>query len=121
MEETDRRRYLQRLRKPKLERTARKIIIKATSAICKKVVECPYCGAINGTVKKAGALKIVHEKFKTKKAATEQDKFRKTFETAISFVLDMRNHLNKAQEDLNPLRVLQLFKNISSEVILRFS
>ena len=66
-------------------------------------------------MKKAGALKIVHEKFKTKKAATEQDKFRKTFETAISFVPDVRNHLNKAQEDLNPL-VLQLFQNISSEV-----
>jgi len=83
------------------------------------VGECPYCGAINGTVKKAGALKIVHEKFETEKQQQNKKSLEKTFETAIFFVPDVRNHLNKTQEDLNPL-VLQLFQNISSEVISRF-
>lgn len=33
----------------------------------KKVSICPACGDINGVVKKCGLLKIMHDKYRTKK------------------------------------------------------
>lgn len=33
----------------------------------KKVSVCPACGDINGVVKKCGLLKIMHDKYRTKK------------------------------------------------------
>ncbi|CAG8660437.1 11823_t:CDS:2, partial [Scutellospora calospora] len=49
--EDDRRAYLKRIRSSK-ESSARSKIEKAINALCKKTVECPYCKAINGSVKK---------------------------------------------------------------------
>ena len=49
---------------PYLEKKAlRKIILEK----CKKVSICPHCKELNGVVKKAGLLKIIHEKFRGKK------------------------------------------------------
>ncbi|KAL1915660.1 uncharacterized protein VTP21DRAFT_6419 [Calcarisporiella thermophila] len=115
LEEEDRRVYLKRLRAPRLENMQRRTIAKAVNDKCKKVVHCPYCGATNGTVKKVGPLKIIHEKFRAKKTAPEQEAFRATFNTAVSLTPELKTHLSKAQEDLNPLKVLQLFQNISNE------
>lgn len=84
------------------------------------MLNCPKCGSINGTVKKAGLLKIVHEPFRAKKVADQKIQFHKTFDNAIQFhtgtaINDIKPHLNKAQEDLNPLKCLDLFKRISDE------
>ncbi|CAG8562176.1 2317_t:CDS:10 [Ambispora gerdemannii] len=113
--ENERRLFLQKLRRPNMEGSQRKSIVKSIDAQCKKVVECPYCGSINGVVKKCGGLKIVHEKFKNKKALEEQENFKKTFENAVGLMPEIKNHLNKAQEDMNPLKVLKLFQAVSSE------
>ncbi|KAG0057284.1 hypothetical protein BGZ83_000074 [Gryganskiella cystojenkinii] len=113
--EQDRRTYLKRLRAPNLENLTRKNVVKAVNEKCKKVVHCMYCEAINGTVKKVGALRIVHEKYRAKKVSEDYEKFKDSFRNAISYNPEVKAHVNKAQEDMNPLRVLNLFKAISDE------
>ena len=116
LEESDRRRFLRRFRRPNLENLQRTQTFKAANAVARKTLYCPHCGATNGTVKKVGALKVVHEKFRQKKTEEELLEFRKTFTTAVSMGGgELGPHLSKAQEDLNPLRVLDLFKRISDE------
>ncbi|CAG8828862.1 28565_t:CDS:2, partial [Racocetra persica] len=89
---------------------------KAINALCKKTVDCPYCNAINGPVKKkVGAIKIVHEKFKPKKAHEEQENFKSTFVNAVESMPELKAHIHKAQEDLNAMKVLELFKKICDE------
>ncbi|KAF9109757.1 hypothetical protein BGX27_007243 [Mortierella sp. AM989] len=115
LSEKDRRTYLKKLRAPNLENLTRKNVVKAINDKCKKVVHCPYCEATNGTVKKVGALRIVHEKYRAKKVAEEYEQFKSTFNTAIEAAPEMKAHISKAQEDMNPLRVLNLFKAITDE------
>jgi DNA-directed RNA polymerase III subunit RPC1 len=67
-------------------------------------------------VKKVGALKIVHEKFRQKRTALEKEEFRHTFDTAVAFAPEIKPHLSKAHEDLDPIRVRQLFEAVTSEV-----
>lgn len=81
------------------------------------MVDCPYCKGVNGSVKKVGALKIVHEKYKPKKAQEEQERFKSTFVNAVETTPELKAHLHKAQEDLNAMKVLDLFKKISDEVL----
>lgn len=69
-----------------------------------------------GTVKKVGALRIVHEKFRAKKVAGEYEQFKNSFSNAIAAAPELKPHIDKAHEDMNPLRVLNLFKAISDEV-----
>ncbi|KAF0416431.1 beta and beta-prime subunits of DNA dependent RNA-polymerase [Gigaspora margarita] len=114
LEEDDRRSYLKRIRSSK-ESAARAKIEKSINLLCKKTVECPNCHMINGSVKKVGAIKIVHEKFKPKKAHDEQEIFKTTFVNAIESMPELKAHLHKAQEDLNAMKVLDLFKKISDE------
>ncbi|OZJ06503.1 hypothetical protein BZG36_00634 [Bifiguratus adelaidae] len=90
-------------------------ICKAVNDQCKKQVYCPYCGALNGFVKKVAALKIVHEKWRAKKAASDRQEFLRTFDAAAQAIPDIKPHLSKAQDDLNPLKVLKLFQNITPE------
>jgi len=116
LEEADRRRFLRRFRRPGLENLQRTQAFKAVNTAARKMLYCPHCGATNGTVKKAGALKVVHEKFRQKKTEEEMLEFRRTFNTAISMGNgELAPHLGKAQEDLNPLRVLDLFRRVSDE------
>ena len=71
---------------------------------------------ILGTVKKVGALRIVHEKYRAKKVAGEYEQFKQSFKNAIAAAPELKPHIDKAHEDMNPLRVLNLFKAISDEV-----
>ena len=99
------------------------------TAVCKKINEqcrkkkhCPYCGAVNGQIRKIGALKLVHDKFVAFNKSTSQKKqpppskieFDNSFATAKKHIGDLEKHMRKAFEDLNPLRVLNLFKQIST-------
>jgi len=45
------------------EKLARKALSKEVQEIAKKCSTCPHCGAFNGTIKKVGALKLLHEKY----------------------------------------------------------
>ena len=116
LEEPDRRKFLRRFRRPNLENLERTRTFKAVNSLARKVLYCPKCGHTNGTVKKQGQLKIVHEKFRAKKTAAELEEFRSTFATNVKMGNgDINPHLSKAHEDLNPLKVLDLFKRISDE------
>ncbi|KAH6915466.1 DNA-directed RNA polymerase III largest subunit [Coprinopsis sp. MPI-PUGE-AT-0042] len=116
LDETDRRTYLKRFRRPELENMHRQALFKAVNAMARKVVYCPYCSATNGAVKTAGALKIIHDKFRAKKTAEELEKFKKTFTSAVESQKELGMYLNKAVfEDLNALKVLDLFRRISDE------
>jgi len=117
LSEEDRRKYLKRFRRPKLENLARQQLCKAVNTTARKVVFCPYCGGTNGTVKKQGALKIVHDKFRAKKSAEEMEKWKATFTNAIQQQKELAMFVGRsATEDLNPLKVLDLFRRISDEV-----
>ncbi|CAE7102077.1 unnamed protein product, partial [Rhizoctonia solani] len=115
LDESDRRTFLKRFRRPNLENLARMALIKQVNAACRKVIYCTYCGSTNGTVKKAGLLRIVHEKFRAKKTGEEKEAWKRTFATAIEHQKEVATFLNKAHDDLNPLKVLDLFKRISAE------
>ncbi|KAI0056684.1 beta and beta-prime subunits of DNA dependent RNA-polymerase [Artomyces pyxidatus] len=116
LEEPDRRTYLKRFRRPNLENVQRQILVKAVNTAARKTVYCPYCTATNGAVKKAGALKIIHDKFRAKKTADEMEKWKKTFAPAVEAQKELGMYINKAvHEDLNPLKVMDLFKRISDE------
>lgn len=70
-----------------------------------------------GTVKKIGPLKIIHERFKGTRHEELMQDFHAQFEEAIKANADLKAHLSKAQDDLNPLRVLNLFKRIPSDEV----
>lgn len=89
--------------------------------MARKVVYCPYCSATIGVVKKAGALKIIHDKFRAKKTADELEKWKLSFTTAVESQKELTVYINKAvHKDLNPLKVRDLFRRISDEVLLPF-
>ena len=89
------------------------------NALARKTVYCPYCSATNGAVKKAGALKIIHDKYRAKKTADELGKWKRSLLSAAETQREIEPYLSRAvHEDLNPLKVLMLFKNISNEVLL---
>jgi DNA-directed RNA polymerase III subunit RPC1 len=115
--ETTRRSFLQRFRKPNLENLARQNLCKQVVAAARKINICQYCGATNGTVKKAAALKIVHERYRQRKLTEEADSWRQSFSNAIKFQPDIDRILGtKGTEELNPLKVLELFKKMTAEV-----
>ncbi|KLO17495.1 beta and beta-prime subunits of DNA dependent RNA-polymerase [Schizopora paradoxa] len=114
--EPDRRIYLKRFRRPNLDNIQRQALCKAVNTLARKTVYCPYCTATNGAVKKVGPLKIIHDKFRAKKTADEMERWKKTFNSAIEAQKDIAMFINKAaHEDMNPLKVLDLFKRISDE------
>ncbi|KAI8580455.1 hypothetical protein K450DRAFT_237114 [Umbelopsis ramanniana AG] len=117
LDETDRRAYLKRLRTPGMDNLTRERVVKAINTRCRKHNNCPHCGALNGTVKKVGALKITHDLFKRDSKRNEKLKvdFEKTFAESIKTMPEIKSHINKAQDDMNPLKVLKLFQRISPE------
>lgn len=112
--EDQRRQFLRKFRRPHLENVTRTLLAKQVNTQCRKVLTCPHCGEVNGTVKKVGALKIIHEKYRSKKMAGERAFFEEGFNLVKSETKEIGPHVHKAQEDLNPLRVLNLFKNITA-------
>jgi DNA-directed RNA polymerase III subunit RPC1 len=101
-----------------MDNLTRERVVKSINTRCRKYANCPHCGALNGTVKKVGALKITHDLFKreTKKNEGFKRDFEKTFAESIKTMPEIKSHMNKAQDDMNPLKVLKLFQRISPEV-----
>jgi DNA-directed RNA polymerase III subunit RPC1 len=68
-------------------------------------------------VKKCGLLKILHDKFKSgKKNESVIEEYVQSFSTAKECNKEIEPLINKSHEILNPLRVLNLFKDIPDEV-----
>jgi DNA-directed RNA polymerase III subunit RPC1 len=115
MDEKARRSFLKRIRNKNIDGVQRSEILKSINVACKKVTVCPHCEGINGAVKKVGAMKIIHEKFKRKKKSEEEEFFRQSFSLAVEMDPGMKTHVSKAQEDLNPIKVIRMFQQISNE------
>ena len=120
LDEKARRTFLKRVRNPHLDSIQRKEIFKAINVACKKVTRCPHCQDLNGSIKKVGALKLIHDKFKKKSKTPEEESFKRTFGSAVDHDAGLKHHLSKAHEDLNPLVVQRLFEAISDEVCFTF-
>ncbi|KAL1971699.1 hypothetical protein VTN31DRAFT_2320 [Thermomyces dupontii] len=122
--QAERRAFLKEMRRPTLDNLRRMQIAKKVLDRCKKTRTCEVCGAINGVVKKAGSapLKIVHDKFRAFNTSTSAKKappiskivFEQSMEEARATNPDVEKYYKKAQDDLNALRVLNLFKKISN-------
>ncbi|KAL8735608.1 MAG: hypothetical protein Q9166_000777 [cf. Caloplaca sp. 2 TL-2023] len=123
--ESERRKFLRSLRRPNLDNFQRTAICKKINDECRKTRNCYTCGAINGQVKKGTPhpLKLLHDRFSTfnrSKATKKQPpkaklEFEESFRRASDvYKGNVEKHLHKAVDDLNPLRVLNLFKQISS-------
>lgn len=114
----DRQFFLTKLRNPLLEALQKKAILKKINEKCRRQVTCLYCGSRNGVVKKIALLKLSHEVFRGLK---DDHPLKKEFEGSFgNFVperdaKDLQSWISKAQDDLNPLKVLRLFEKIPNE------
>lgn len=122
LSDIDHARHLARMRHPRTDALTKANLFKRLVEKCKKAKICPYCSAVNGTVKKisgAPTLKIVHECFKGKKAEDDFEEFRASLATAMRYNKDIEaivdSPTNMPVEDLLPTRVLELFAHISDE------
>jgi DNA-directed RNA polymerase III subunit RPC1 len=115
--EPDRRSYLKRLRNPNIDGVTRNLILKSLNATCKKINVCPWCGDNNGAIKKMSPLRLVHERYKESRKSQRPDieQFRNTFDLAVEMNSELKFHVPKAQDDLDPVRVKNLFEAISDE------
>uniref|UniRef100_A0A8C5HWX7 DNA-directed RNA polymerase subunit n=1 Tax=Gouania willdenowi TaxID=441366 RepID=A0A8C5HWX7_GOUWI len=109
--------FMDHLKRPTLAYLQKRGLKKKISDKCRKRTICLSCGAFNGTVKKCGLLKIIHEKYKTNKKAVDPSvsEFMQSFDTAVEHNKLMEPLLTRAQENLNPLVVLNIFKRIPLE------
>ncbi|XP_065063697.1 DNA-directed RNA polymerase III subunit RPC1-like isoform X2 [Rhopilema esculentum] len=105
------------LQKPGISSLQKKGIWKKIQEKCKKTPRCHNCAEVNGTVKKIGLLKIIHEKYKTSRKVVDSSvtDFQASFEEAISHNKEIAPLANKAQVILNPLTVQTLFQSIPDE------
>ncbi|KAL6060056.1 DNA-directed RNA polymerase subunit [Balamuthia mandrillaris] len=112
--EVERRYYLKLVRQT-TEMLQRKVVVKEITSRAKKVNLCPYCNAINGTVKKVGVMRITHYKYREKKFDTMKREFLNEFEEAAKMNEALAPHLSRANDDLNPLRALHIFSRVLDE------
>ena len=121
--EPERRQFLKELRRPGIDNLRRTAILKRINEQCRKARTCPYCGSIQGVIRKLGVMKLVHDKFSAYNKSTAQKKippeskveFDASFEQAKKYTPELEKHTRKAMDDLNPLKVMNLFKTISQQ------
>uniref|UniRef100_A0AAY3ZYW3 DNA-directed RNA polymerase subunit n=1 Tax=Denticeps clupeoides TaxID=299321 RepID=A0AAY3ZYW3_9TELE len=109
--------FLDHLRRPGLAYLQKRGLKKKISEKCRKRTICLNCSAFNGSVKKCGLLKIIHEKYKTNKKVVDPvvSEFLQSFDIAVEHNKEVESLLTRAQENLNPLVVLNLFRRIPAE------
>jgi DNA-directed RNA polymerase III subunit RPC1 len=119
--ENDRETILKKMKHPRTDVLAKAATFKKTMDRCKKTKQCPYCHAINGTVKKitgAPTLKIIHDRYKGRHAQDEFDVLQDRLEHAMSKNKDIRTLIEGSTppvQDLLPDLVLELFKKITDD------
>lgn len=121
----ERRRHLRTMRRPGMDNLQRTAHAKKIMEECRKVKNCPYCRALNGTVRKVPGhpLKVIHNRYdaylrstaKSKKTPLGRREFEQSFETAKAANNEVDKNFKKAVDDMHPLRTLNLFKKISPE------
>lgn len=116
LKEEDKALYTKKLKNQNLSYLAKKALHHQILIKAKKFNKCPYCGAINGTVKKGpGLMKILHEPYRGKKPSDP------LITNALEEILQSAQENKELaqllgpsalQEELNPIQVLNLFKEI---------
>ena len=107
--------FLKKFRNPHLDFLQRRAALKQVNELCKKTTNCFYCGEANGPIKKAGVFRIIHDEHNKNKNRSKYLEYLHSFDQAIEHSPDLKPLLGRAYEDMNPLRVLELFENISDE------
>lgn len=123
LSEDDKRKFLAELRRPGIDNLRRMNILKKILDQCKKQRRCFKCGHLNGVVKKAAAgsgsaaLKIIHDTFRWvgKKPAPEKEKWVSDWKQVLDNNPELERYVKRCMDDLNPLKVLNLFKQIKPE------
>ena len=121
LNDSEREHFLAKMRNPRTDVLAKNAILKKVIEKCKKAKQCPYCGSVNGTVKKitgAPTLKIVHEKYKGRHSEDELEQLMENLSTAMDNNKDLvsvMNGSNPPVDDLLPTKVLEIFKRIPDE------
>ena len=121
LSDSEREHFLAKMRNPRTDVLAKNAILKKVIEKCKKAKQCPYCGSVNGTVKKitgAPTLKIVHEKYKGRHSEDELEQLMENLSTAMDHNKDLvsvMNGSNPPVDDLLPTKVLEIFKRIPDE------
>eukprot|EP00117_Sycon_ciliatum_P001892 scpid14119/ scgid7360/ DNA-directed RNA polymerase III subunit RPC1; DNA-directed RNA polymerase III subunit A len=112
-------RMLEMAKRTKHSSLARRNMQKKLHERCRKIHTCPYCGDFNGVVKRCGLLKIVHDKYKSTRRVLEPHiaEFRSSFKPALEHNNQLQPLLDKTQEMLSPLRILEIFRQMSDEDI----
>lgn len=121
LDEHTKRAFLNDLRRPHIDNLRRMKILKKLLDQCKKQRRCLNCNHVNGVVKKAAsgagpaALKIVHDTFRWigKKSTPEKDLWDKEFDEVFERNPELEKFVKRIHDDLNPLKVLNLFKQIT--------
>ncbi|KNC52211.1 DNA-directed RNA polymerase [Thecamonas trahens ATCC 50062] len=106
--------YLARMRayegKPLQQRQLQKLVIEK----CKRMTRCAHCDAVVGSVKKAGALKIVHERFRSKRDDGTEELYA-SLEAALAANKELEPLLSKVQDTITPAVALSLLQRLSTE------
>lgn len=123
LDEQTKRKFLADLRRPYIDNLRRMKILKQILDQCKKQRRCFKCNHVNGVVKKAAsgagpaALKIVHDTFRWigKKSTPEKDLWDQEVDQVLVRNPELEKFTKRMNEDLNPLKVLNLFKHITPD------
>lgn len=114
--------WLKKLKNPNLDSLQKESLYKAIGGICKKVSSCNGCKSQNGTVKKIGALKIIHERGRKKPTTITQESISLSggaYVAAAEGMPEAKQLLARAAalgtEELSPLKVLSLFEAMLPE------
>ena len=110
--------FLKRMHDPRSDALKLASLRKKILERCKRQTLCPYCGDVNGVVKKiphAHTLKLNHEKYRSKASQDLRQVFLSQFHAAKAANKELQQALPKAQDDLTPLVVKKLFENIPNE------
>lgn len=123
LEDAMKEKFLSELKRPGIDNLRRMRILKKILDQAKKQRRCLKCGSLNGVVKKAAAgggpaaLKIIHDTFRWigKKGAQEKEDWDDDFDRLFDDNPDLEKFAKRCYDDLNPLKVLNLFKQIEPE------
>ena len=76
LDEVERRRYLRSMRRPDMDTLRKGAVTKKILDDCRKKKTCPYCGALQGTVRKVPGhpLKIIHNRYDAFNRSTAKTK-----------------------------------------------
>lgn len=129
MPPTERIHYLHKIRTQGAKGSAH--ILREIWEKSKKVHICPYCNKRNGTVKKVSGMRLAHypndNKPPSKKKDDDDDDddpdeedeavslVDPAYVMAISSTPELRKHVPKAADELNPQRTLELFQKVPPE------